>query len=62
MLLHTPYYIIAGEYLIAAFFGVLANDLRKEKPALTLGAGAVAGVSVLICYGLAYELIDGLSR
>jgi hypothetical protein len=41
---------------------VLANDLRKEKPALTFGAGAVAGASVLICYGLAHELIDGFSR
>jgi hypothetical protein len=62
MLLHTPYYIIAGEYLIAVFFGVLANDLRKEKPVLTFSAGAVAGASVFICYGLAYELIDCLSR
>jgi hypothetical protein len=62
MLLHTPYYIIAGEYLIAVFFGVLANDLRKEKPVLTFSAGAVAGASVLVCYGLAYELIDCLAR
>ena len=62
MLLHTPYYIIAGEYLIAVFFGILANDLRKEKPVLTFGAGAVAGASVFVCYGLAYELIDGLLR
>jgi hypothetical protein len=62
MLLHTPYYIIAGEYLIAIFFGILANDLRKEKPVLTFGAGAVAGASVLVCYGLAYELIDCLAR
>src|SRR5580698_1003244 len=62
MLLHTPYYIIAGEYLIAVFFGILANDLRKEKPFLTFSAGAVAGAGVLVCYGLAYELIDCLSR
>ena len=62
MFLHTPYYIIAGEYLIAIFFGVLANDLRKEKPGLTFGAGAVAGASVFICYGLAYELIDCVYR
>ncbi len=62
MLLHTPYYIIAGEYLIAVFLGVLANDLRKEKPILTFSAGAVAGASVLVCYGLAYELIDNFLR
>lgn len=62
MFLHTPYYIIAGEYLIAVFFGVLANDLRKEKPFLTFSAGAVAGAGVLVCYGLAYELIDCLAR
>ena len=62
MFLHTPYYIIAGEYLIAVFFGVLANDLRKEKPGLTFSAGAVAGASVLVCYGLAYELIDCFVR
>jgi hypothetical protein len=62
MLLHTPYYIIAGEYLIAVFFGVLANDLRKEKPALTFGAGALAGIGVFICYGFAYELIDCMAR
>ena len=62
MLLHTPYYIIAGEYLIAVFLGVLANDLRKEKPILTFSAGAVAGASVLVCYGLTHELIDNFLR
>jgi hypothetical protein len=62
MFLHTPYYIIAGEYLIAVVLGVLANDLRKEKPGLTFGAGALAGIGVFICYGFAYELIDCLSR
>ena len=41
---------------------LLANDLRKEKAALTFSAGAVAGASILICYGLAYELIDCFSR
>jgi hypothetical protein len=59
MLSHTPYYIIAGEYLIVVFFATLALEVRKKKPALTVLAGAVAGISVLICYGLAYELVDG---
>jgi hypothetical protein len=59
MLSHTPYYIIAGEYLIAVFFAILALEVRKKKPALTILAGAVAGTSVFICYGLAYDLVDG---
>jgi hypothetical protein len=61
MLSHTPYYIIAGEYLIAVFFAILALEVRKKKPALTVLAGAVAGTSVLVCYGLAHELVDGLA-
>jgi hypothetical protein len=61
MLSHTPYYIIAGEYLIVVFFATLAREVRKEKPALTVLAGAVAGTSVLVCYGLAHELVDGLA-
>jgi hypothetical protein len=60
MLSHTPYYIIAGEYLITVFFAILALEVRKKKPALTILAGAVAGTSVFVCYGLAYELVDGL--
>ena len=57
---HTPYYIVIGEFLIAMFLGALAGNLRKNRLTLTLGAGVVAGASVLVCYGLAYELTDGL--
>jgi hypothetical protein len=60
MLSNTPYYIIVGEYLIAVFFAILAREVRKERIPMTVAAGVVAGASVLVCYGVAYELIDSL--
>jgi len=60
MLSNTPYYIIVGEYLIAVFFAILAREVHKKWLPMTLAAGVVAGASVLVCYGVAYELIDSL--
>lgn len=60
MLLHTPYYIIAGEFLIALVIAALARRVRSERVEKTLAAGALAGVSIFPGYAIPYWLIDRL--
>src|SRR4051812_34234303 len=43
MLLHTPYYIILGEFLIAICLGAMARQTRHERWSRTILAGGVAG-------------------
>ena len=62
MLLHTPYYIILGELLIAAGFAVAAKFLRRERWITTLGCGLWAGAAIYVAYVAAYFLTDGVPR
>jgi hypothetical protein len=60
MLLHTPYYIVLGEFLIVLCLALLARSVRREHFGRTLLAGALGGASIFGCYALAYLLSDRL--
>ena len=57
MLLHTPYAIIVGEFLIAIYFGYAARWTRAGRFARSIAAGATAGAAIFIAYALPYWLI-----
>lgn len=57
MFLHTPYYIILGEFLIVLSFAVLARTTRKLDLRRTVFSGVAAGISIYICYGISYMLL-----
>ena len=54
MLLHTPYAIIAGEFLIAIYLGYAARWLRAERFGRSLVAGLTAGAAIFVGYALPY--------
>jgi hypothetical protein len=58
MLLHTPYYIIAGEFLIAIVFAILARPLRRQQPMRTILMGFVAGLLIGPAYMIPYVIIQ----
>lgn len=60
MLMHTPYYIIVGEFLIVLCLALAARCVRNEKGWKTFLAGVVGGVSIFVCYALAFGLTDRL--
>jgi len=62
MLLHTPYYIIVGEFLIAVGIGCLARATRAERWERSLGAGVLAGLSIFAYYFVGYWLTGGSTR
>lgn len=57
MLLHTPYYIILGEFLIVLSFALLARGLRNLRFGQTVFLGLMAGISIYICYWAAYGIL-----
>jgi hypothetical protein len=59
MLLHTPYYIILGEFLIAICIGYLARATRSVRWSRSLLAGILAGLGIFACYYVAYRAIEG---
>lgn len=60
MILHTPWFIIAGEFLIAIALGRLASCVRQRGIGRVIALGALAGVAILAAYALAYLFIDRL--
>lgn len=62
MLAHTPYYIIAGEFVICAAIGLLALALRRGGTARATLLGTAGGAIIFASYAAAYLLIDGLPR
>jgi hypothetical protein len=58
MLLHTPYYIILGEFLIAMCLAALARVTRSGRWSHSLGAGIAAGLAIFACYVAGYVLIE----
>lgn len=56
MLLHTPYYIILGEFFIAFFFAVTAGGLRREQIWRTVALGVAGGAAIFVGYGAAYAV------
>jgi hypothetical protein len=60
MFLHTPYYIILGEFLIVIFVVILSRSVEQERLKRTWLAGMGAGLSILLCYAFAYWVLERL--
>jgi hypothetical protein len=60
MILFTPWYIILGEFGIAIAFALLAQKLRRGSWRQAVVAGIVGGVSIFVCYALAFWVTDRL--
>ena len=57
--LHTPYYIIVGEFLIAVAIGYLATSTRSGRWSRSLAAGVLAGLAIFACYAVSFRAIEG---
>lgn len=62
MVSYTPYYIILGEFGIAALLGLLATRLRRGPWVTALLAGITGGIGIFLCYAAAYAITDGFVR
>ena len=60
MLSGTPYYIILGEFFIAAGIALLAGWMRRLESGRTLLAGLLGGVLIFASYTFAYGVTDWL--
>ena len=58
MLLHTPYYIILGEFGIVLVLAILARTLRRGSFPVAFFAGIVGGLLIFACYAVAYLVTD----
>ena len=58
MLLHTPYYIILGEFFIVLGIAVLAKNIRRASWLNTFISGTVGGIVIFMAYAGAYVLIE----
>ena len=59
MFLHTPYYIIAGEFLIVLVLGWLARPLRELRWVKSFWCGIVAGLLIFLCYVVGFWVFEG---
>jgi hypothetical protein len=59
MLLHTPYAIIVGEFVIAIYLGYAARWVRRGGWTISLLAGTSAGAAIFVGYAVPYWLIAG---
>lgn len=62
MFFHTPYYIIAGEFLIAIILGFLAQKLRTSGGIKIIFFGIGGGIGIWGSYFLAYGFFEKLIR
>ncbi|HAB14949.1 MAG TPA: hypothetical protein DCE44_00715 [Verrucomicrobiales bacterium] len=58
MISGTPYYIIVGEFVIAAGLALLATPVRRLEWLRTLAAGFAGGVLIFVAYAIAYFFTD----
>jgi len=58
MFLHTPYYIIIGEFFIAIALGFLARNVRAARWPRTLASAVIAGLIIFVGYAIPHLLID----
>jgi hypothetical protein len=58
MISHTPWYVIAGEFLITMALGRLATCARQRSLGRIFAAGVLGGAAILVSYALAYLAID----
>jgi len=60
MISFTPWYIILGEFGIALVFALLARTLRRDSWRVAVVAGLSGGVSIFVCYAVAFLITDRL--
>lgn len=58
MFLHTPYYIILGEFFIVVSIVFFARRVRIPRFMDTFFAGVGAGVTILLCYASAFWIFE----
>jgi hypothetical protein len=59
MISYTPWYIILGEFGIAGAFAWLARMVRRSACRAVV-AGVFGGVSIFVCYAVAFLITDRL--
>ena len=62
MISFTPWYIIFGEFGIAVAFTLLARTIRLGNWRVAVVAGIAGGLSIFICYAIAFFLTDQLIK
>jgi hypothetical protein len=62
MISFTPWYIILGEFGIAVAFALLARVLRRGSWGLAIVSGVVGGLSIFVCYAIAFWVTDRLIK
>jgi hypothetical protein len=60
MISFTPWYIILGEFGIAVSFALFARTLRRGSWRGAVVAGIGGGLSIFVCYALAFWITDRL--
>jgi Domain of unknown function (DUF6989) len=60
MISFTPWYIIVGEFGIAITVALLARNLRRRSWRGAVVSGIAGGLSIFICYVLAFWITDRL--
>jgi hypothetical protein len=60
MISFTPWYIIVGEFGIAITLALLARKLRRRSWRGAVVVGIAGGLSIFICYALAFWITDRL--
>jgi hypothetical protein len=60
MISFTPWYIVLGEFGIAITLALLARKLRRGSWRQAVLAGIRGGVSIFVCYSLAFWITDRL--
>jgi hypothetical protein len=56
----TPWYIILGEFGIALTLALLARALRRGSWRAAIVAGVAGGLSIFVCYAIAFLITDRL--
>jgi hypothetical protein len=56
----TPWYIILGEFGIALALTLLARRLRRDSWLGAISAGIASGISIFVCYAVAFFITDRL--
>jgi hypothetical protein len=60
MVSFTPWYIILGEFGIALTFALLTRTLRRGSWRTSILAGIAGGLSIFVCYAVAFFITDRL--
>ncbi len=60
MISFTPWYIILGEFGIALVLTLLARTLRRGSWRTVIVAGVTGGLSIFVCYAIAFLITDRL--